>query len=282
MRIIRTIQEFREARKALSGSMGLVPTMGYLHQGHLSLVRRARTENQTCAAWIFVNPLQFGPSEDFERYPRDEARDIALLEKERTDLLFLPSVEEVYPPSFSTYVDVRGVSAPLEGMVRPGHFQGVATVVLKFFNIMEPDRAYFGQKDAQQVVVLKKMVRDLNLRVELVVCPTVREPDSLAMSSRNVYLSPAERVVAPVLYRALCLAQERYAAGQRDAEAMRKDMTALIQSIGEAVSGIDYVSIAHPETLHELKVAEEGALVSLAVRFGNIRLIDNVVLGQIE
>lgn len=278
MRIIRSIQEFREARKALSGSMGLVPTMGYLHQGHFSLVRRARTENQTCAAWIFVNPLQFGPSEDFERYPRDEARDIALLEKERTDLLFLPSVEEVYPPGFSTYVDVRGVSAPLEGVVRPGHFQGVATVVLKFFNIMEPDRAYFGQKDAQQVVVLKKMVRDLNLKVEIVVCPTLREPDGLAMSSRNVYLSPEERVAASVLYRALCLAQERYAAGQCDAEAMRKDMTALLQSIGEAVSAIDYVSIAHPESLQELKVAQEGALVSLAVRFGKTRLIDNVIL----
>ena len=201
MRIIHTIAEYQEARRSLQGSLGLVPTMGYLHEGHLSLVRRARDENDTCAAWIFVNPLQFGPSEDYERYPRDEARDIELLEQEGVDLLFMPSAEEIYPPGFSTYVEAQGVSEQLEGRVRPGHFRGVATVVLKFFNIMAPNRAYFGQKDAQQVVVLKKLVRDLNLPVELVICPTVREPDGLAMSSRNAYLTPEERAAAPVLYR---------------------------------------------------------------------------------
>ncbi len=276
MRIIHTIAEYQEARRSLRGSIGLVPTMGYLHEGHLSLVRRARNENDTCAAWIFVNPLQFGPSEDYERYPRDEARDIALLEQEGVDLLFMPSAEEIYPPGFSTYVEAQGVSEQLDGRVRPGHFRGVATVVLKFFNIMTPSRAYFGQKDAQQVVVLKKLVRDLNLPVELVICPTVREPDGLAMSSRNVYLTPEERAAAPVLYRALKVAQDAWSMGQTSADKLRFAMMGVIAS--HQLATLDYVSIAHPETLKELDVAEEGALVSGAIQFSKARLVDNVIL----
>ena len=278
MRIIHTIAEYQEARRSLQGSLGLAPTMGYLHEGHLSLVRRARDENDSCAAWIFVNPLQFGPSEDYERYPRDEARDVALLEQEGVDLLFMPSAEEIYPPGFSTYVEEQGVSEQLEGRVRPGHFRGVATVVLKFFNIMTPSRAYFGQKDAQQVVVLKKLVRDLNLPVELVICPTVREPDGLAMSSRNAYLTPEERAAAPVLYRALTVAQDAWSMGQTSADKLRFAMMGVISS--HQLATLDYVSIAHPETLKELDVTEEGALVSGAIQFSKARLVDNVILGQ--
>ena len=278
MRIIHTIAEYQEARRSLQGSLGLVPTMGYLHEGHLSLVRRARDENDTCTAWIFVNPLQFGPSEDYERYPRDEARDIALLEQEGVDLLFMPSAKEIYPPGFSTYVEAQGVSEQLEGRVRPGHFRGVATVVLKFFNIMTPNRAYFGQKDAQQVVVLKKLVRDLNLPVELVICPTVREPDGLAMSSRNAYLTPEERAAAPVLYRALTVAQDAWSMGQTSADKLRFAMMGVISS--HQLATLDYVSIAHPETLKELDVTEEGALVSGAITFSKARLVDNVILEQ--
>ncbi len=278
MRIIHTIAEYQEARRSLQGSIGLAPTMGYLHEGHLSLVRRARNENDTCAAWIFVNPLQFGPSEDYERYPRDEARDIALLEQEGVDLLFMPSAEEIYPPRFSTYVEAQGVSEQLDGRTRPGHFRGVATVVLKFFNIMTPNRAYFGEKDAQQVVVLKKLVRDLNLPVELVICPTVREPDGLAMSSRNVYLTPEERAAAPVLYRALKVAQDAWSMGQTSADKLRFAMMGVIAS--HQLATLDYVSIAHPETLKELDVAEEGALVSGAIMFSKARIVDNVILEQ--
>lgn len=280
MRIIRTIAEFREARKAVNGSLGLVPTMGYLHEGHLSLVRRARAENEVCAAWIFVNPLQFGPTEDFERYPRDEARDTTLLEQEGVDLLFMPDAAEIYPPGFSTYVEVRGVSEQLEGHSRPGHFLGVARVVLKFFNIMQPTRAYFGQKDAQQVVVLKKMVRDLNLDVDVVVCPTVREEDGLAMSSRNSYLSPEERSAAAIIYRALTVAQEAFAAGQTSADKIRFAMMGVVAS--EPLAELDYASIAHVETLKELDVVTEGALASIAARFGKTRLIDNMVLTRNE
>ena len=278
MQVLTTIATFREARRKLGGSLGLVPTMGYLHEGHLSLVRRARAENDATAVWVFVNPTQFGPHEDFERYPRNEARDTALLEQEGVDMLFFPGLEEIYPRGFSTYVDVEGVTERLEGEFRPGHFRGVATVVAKFFNIMEPTRAYFGQKDAQQVVVIQKMVRDLNMDVEIVVCPTVREPDGLALSSRNVYLNPLERQAALVLYRSLCLAQARWAAGQRDARALRQEMTDLIKA--EPLAHIDYVSIAHPETLEELSRIGETGLVSLAVRIGKTRLIDNVVLGK--
>ena len=278
MRILHTIDEFRAARRAARGTVGLAPTMGYLHDGHRSLVRRAREENAVCAAWIFVNPTQFGANEDYARYPRDEARDIALLEQERTDLLFMPEAEEIYPEGFDSSVDVGGVAQPLEGAARPGHFRGVATIVTKFFNIMQPDRAYFGQKDAQQTVVIRQLVRDLNLPVEVVVCPIVREPDGLAMSSRNAYLTPQERAAAPVLYRALCQARAHYEQGERDAESLRQTVRALIEA--EPLANIDYVSVADGETLRELDTVRDRALVSLAVRMGPTRLIDNIVLGE--
>lgn len=277
MQICTTIAECRAARERLTGSLGFVPTMGYLHAGHLALVRRAKAECAHVAVSIFVNPTQFGPHEDLERYPRDLPRDLALLENEGVDLVFAPSVAEMYPPGYSTYVEVGDVSAPLEGAHRPGHFRGVATVVCKLFNILQAERAYFGQKDAQQTVVIRRMVRDLNIPTTIVVVPTVREADGLALSSRNVYLSPEERAAAPVLYRALTAARERYAAGERDAEALRRLMHAIIAA--EPLARIDYVSVADVETLREIEgPITTGALLSLAVRFGSTRLIDNLPL----
>ena len=263
-------------RKQSQGTVGFVPTMGYLHDGHLALVKRARVENSLVVVSIFVNPTQFGPTEDFNRYPRDIPRDLALLEGENTDVVFMPSSEEMYPPGFSNWVVVEKVTERLEGKSRPGHFRGVATVVNKLFNIVEPTRAYFGQKDAQQVVVIKRMVSDLNMNVEVVVVPTVRESDGLAMSSRNVYLNPQERQAATVLFRALSLAENLWRGGERDAEVIRETMTSLIRK--EPLAEIDYVSVAHPETLEELSAIDGPALVSLAVRIGKTRLIDNTVL----
>ncbi len=277
MQLIRTVAEFRRVRSSITGSMGLVPTMGYLHEGHLSLVRRARAENPVCVAWIFVNPTQFGPHEDLQRYPRDEERDVALLKREGVDILFAPTADEIYPPGFDTHVAVGAVTERLEGAARPVHFRGVATVVAKFFNIIQPKRAYFGQKDAQQVVVIRRMVADLNLPVEIVVCPIVREPDGLAMSSRNSYLTPQQRAAAPVLYRALAWARERWTEGERDAGVLRALVRGIIDY--EPLAQADYVSVAHPETLEELDRLDGEALVSLAVRFGSTRLIDNIVLG---
>jgi len=250
--------------------------MGYLHEGHLSLVRRAKAECGAAAVSIFVNPTQFGPNEDLARYPRDLERDLALLSELGTDLVFVPSVEEMYPKGFSTSVEVTDVTERLEGAARPGHFRGVATVVCKLLNIAQATRAYFGQKDAQQCVVIRTMVRDLNIPTEIVISPTIREADGLAMSSRNVYLSPAERSAAPVLYRALTAAQQRYAQGERSAAVLRSEMQALIDA--EPLAKVDYISVADPWTLHELERIEEGALISLAVRFGSTRLIDNLLL----
>jgi pantoate--beta-alanine ligase len=276
MRVVHTIAEARAVRRALPGTWGFVPTMGYLHEGHLSLVRRARAENDRVAVSIFVNPTQFGPHEDYARYPRDLERDLRLLEPLGVDLVFVPSVEEMYPPGFQTWVIVEEVSRPLEGASRPGHFRGVATVVAKLFNILQPDRAYFGQKDAQQTVVIRRMVQDLNIPVEIVICPTVREPDGLAMSSRNTYLNPEERRAATVLFRALQAAKARYEAGERDAERLREAMREAIRA--EPLARIDYVSVAHPETLQELERVEGPALLSLAVYIGTTRLIDNLML----
>lgn len=276
MRVVHTIAEARAVRRALPGTWGFVPTMGYLHEGHLSLVRRARAENDRVAVSIFVNPTQFGPHEDYARYPRDLERDLRLLEPLGVDLVFVPSVEEMYPPGFQTWVIVEEVSRPLEGASRPGHFRGVATVVAKLFNILQPDRAYFGQKDAQQTVVIRRMVQDLNIPVEIVICPTVREPDGLAMSSRNTYLNPEERRAAMVLFRALQAAKARYEAGERDAERLREAMREVIRA--EPLARIDYVSVAHPETLQELERVEGPALLSLAVYIGTTRLIDNLML----
>ncbi len=273
MQVLHTIAEFRRARAAF-GELGFVPTMGYLHQGHLALVERARAECPAVAVSIFVNPTQFAPHEDFARYPRDTARDLALLEAAGVDLVFVPSVEEMYPPGFGTYVIQPAVDDVLEGAARPGHFRGVATVVCKLFNIVQPTRSYFGQKDAQQTVVVRQMVRDLNLPLEIVIVPTVREADGLAMSSRNVYLTPEQRKAAPVLYRALRAAAERYAAGERNGETLRALMREIIAA--EPLARLDYVSVAHPMTLRELdQIGPEGALLSLAARFEQVRLIDN-------
>jgi len=276
MKVIETIAEVKEARHELKGSVGFVPTMGYLHEGHLSLVKRARAENDTATASIFVNPTQFGPKEDFESYPRDTERDLALLEKEKTDIVFMPSAAEIYPPRFNSWVEVEDITGRLEGASRPGHFRGVTTVVAKLFNIVEPTRAYFGQKDAQQLAVIKKMVKDLNMDLEIVACPTVREPDGLAMSSRNTYLNPEERKAATVLYQSLNLAKEMWLKGEKNADKIRREMTGLIRR--QPLAHIDYVSIADNETLEELEEIKTPALVSLAVKIGKPRLIDNIVL----
>jgi len=275
--LVRTVREVREWRRSVSGSLGLVPTMGYLHDGHLSLVDRARRENATVAASLFVNPTQFGPSEDLSRYPRDLDRDRALLEARGCDLLFAPAPDEMYPKGFDTFVDVGSISAPLEGERRPGHFRGVATVVLKLFDIVQPQRAYFGQKDAQQLAVLRRMVRDLDVPVEIVGCPIVREADGLAMSSRNSYLRPAERRAATVLYRALCAARDLWTSGERDAETLRVRMRAVLDA--EPLARTDYVSVADAENLQELARIEGPALLSMAVFLGKTRLIDNLQIG---
>jgi pantoate--beta-alanine ligase len=277
MRVVETIDELRRLRRELAEPVGFVPTMGYLHEGHLSLVKRARVENASVVVSIFVNPTQFGPQEDFRTYPRDTQRDLALLEKEKTDVVFMPSEAEMYPDGFSGWVEVSKLTERLEGASRPGHFRGVTTVVAKLFNIVEPTKAYFGQKDAQQAIVINKMVADLNMNLEVVTCPTVREADGLAMSSRNIYLSPEERQAALVLYQALNLAQKLWSQGEKDAERIRQQITALIQK--QPLTNIDYISIADPKTLEELEEVSPPALASLAVRFGKTRLIDNVVLG---
>ena len=278
MKVIETIDEMRAERSRIHGSVGFVPTMGYLHEGHLALVRQARAENITVIVSIFVNPSQFGPEEDFEAYPRDTERDLHLLEKENVSLVFMPGAGEMYPQGYSTWVDGEKVSEELEGEARPGHFRGVATVVCKLFNIVQPDRAYFGQKDAQQLVVIKKMASDLNMGLEVVAVPTVREPDGLAMSSRNTYLTKEERQAAAVLWKALCLARGQWSNGENDAAVLRREMISLIQR--EPFANIDYVSVADPDTLEELDTVGDRALVSLAVRIGKTRLIDNTILEQ--
>jgi pantoate--beta-alanine ligase len=276
MIVARRISEVRVWRGEAPGEVGLVPTMGYLHAGHLSLVDRARRENAAVAASLFVNPTQFGPREDLARYPRNFDRDRDLLEKAGCDLLFAPEPAEMYPPGFEAAVDAGSVAHPLEGQRRPGHFRGVATVVLKLLNVTRPDRAYFGQKDAQQLAVLRKMVADLNVPVELVACPTVREADGLALSSRNSYLTPEERRAAPVLYRALTAARDRWAAGERDADTLRRAMQDVLAA--EPLANVDYVSVADAVTLRELSRVEAPALLSMAVFLGKARLIDNVGL----
>ena len=276
MEIAGTIAEMKSSRARSLGSVGFVPTMGYLHEGHLALVEQARAENSVVVVSIFVNPTQFGPAEDLSAYPRDTERDLALLEKERTDIVFRPSDKEIYPETFSSWVEVGKVTEPLEGSRRPGHFKGVTTVVAKLFNIVEPTRAYFGQKDAQQAIVIKKMVADLNMNLEIIVVPTVRESDGLAMSSRNVYLNPQERQAAAVLYKALTTAQGLWERGEKNAEHLRQEMASLISK--EPLAKIDYVSIADAETLEELPEIDRPALASLTVRIGKTRLIDNVAL----
>jgi pantoate--beta-alanine ligase len=251
--------------------------MGFLHEGHLTQMRRAKAETDAVIASLFVNPLQFGPGEDFDRYPRALEGDLAKLEAAGVRAVFTPGVDDLYPAGFDTRVEVGAVAAPLEGAVRPGHFTGVATVVLKLLNIVRPDRAYFGQKDAQQCAVIRRMVRDLDVPVEVVVASTVREPDGLAMSSRNSYLDPQARTAATVLFRALLAAEAVFREGRRDAEGLRARMRAVLAA--EPLAKVDYVSIADPNTLAEISgEAAEGALASLAVRIGATRLIDNLLL----
>lgn len=274
MQVLSTIVEVRTARSDF-GRLGLVPTMGFLHEGHLSLVRKAKGECGAVAVSIFVNPTQFGPNEDFARYPRDMDRDLALLEEAGVDFVFTPQPAEIYPEGFATRIEVGPIAEVLEGAVRPGHFSGVATVVAKLFNIVAPTVAYFGQKDAQQCAVIRQVVRDLNLPVILAIEPTVREDDGLAMSSRNVYLDTDQRQDALVVHRALKAAAGAFDAGETDGDLLR----ALMQDV---LSGqvVDYVSIADPDTLAEIARVRAGAIVSLAVRFGPTRLIDNLVLGE--
>jgi len=271
------IAAVRSWRQGRLGSVGLVPTMGYLHAGHLSLVETARRENDRVAVTIFVNPTQFGAGEDLSTYPRDESRDLDLLRGAGVDLVFLPAATEIYPPGFDSWVEPGEIATRLEGRSRPGHFRGVCTVVLKLINIVSPDRAYFGQKDAQQVQMIRKMVADLDVPVQITVLPTVREADGLAMSSRNSYLDPAQRRAALVLSRGLSRAAALWHSGSRDAAALRRTVEQTVAA--EPLARLDYVSVANGTTLEELSCAPAGTLVSLAVRFGAVRLIDNTVLG---
>jgi pantoate--beta-alanine ligase len=258
--------------------VGLVPTMGALHEGHLSLVRAARTQSDFVIVSIFVNPLQFGPKEDLSNYPRTFERDRALLEKEGVDLIFAPSDAEMYPRGAVTYVNVEGLSERLDGLSRPGHFRGVTTVVSKLFHIAEPDKAFFGQKDAAQVAIIKRMVRDLDMAVEIVVCPIVREPDGLAMSSRNAYLDPYQRKQALVLSRALNRVQELFEGGEREARLLIAAGEEVFR--GEPAVRLDYVSVVDRDSLEPLEQAESGALLAVAAYVGATRLIDNALLGS--
>ena len=280
MHVTRTIADFRAWRASAAGTLGVVPTMGYLHEGHLSLVRAARRENARTAVTIFVNPTQFAPNEDLTCYPRDEARDLALLEAEGVDSVFIPSVDEIYAADFSTYVTVERLTDRLEGASRPAHFRGVTTVVLKLFQIAQPDRAYFGRKDAQQLAVVRRMARDLDVPVEIVGMPIVREPDGLAMSSRNVNLTPEQRRAALVLSKSLRLAESLFSSGQRAAGEIRASMQSLIAA--EPLASVDYISVADAESLDELTTIDRPTLVSIAARFGATRLIDNTVLSPSE
>ena len=278
-RIVRTRAALGEALADVPRPLGLVPTMGWLHPGHRSLMERARADNATTIATIFVNPRQFNEAADYQRYPRNEARDLAICAEERVDLVFAPDVEEVYPAGFDTTVSVGAVARPLEGAARPGHFDGVATVVAILFDLIGADRAYFGQKDAQQVMVIRQMARDLAIPTEVIACPTVREPDGLALSSRNVHLTPEERAAAPVLHRALLAGRARWEAGERAGDALREAMWVVLRS--QPLATPAYVSVADGRTLAELERVADGepALLSLAVRFGATRLIDNEPLG---
>ncbi len=276
MEVIKTVEEMRRRRPSLAEPLGFVPTMGFLHQGHLALIRQAKEDNASVAVSIFVNPAQFAPGEDYDKYPRDMQNDLAELEKIGVDVVFTPSRGEMYPHSFNSRVEVDRLTSRLEGASRPKHFSGVTTVVTKLFNIINPTRAYFGQKDAQQVAIIKKMVADLNMDIRIISLPTVREPDGLAMSSRNSYLNPRERQAALILYQSLTLAKKLYRQGEKDAAKLRNEMVRLIRK--EPLATIDYVSIADTKTLEELEVICPPALVSLAVNIGETRLIDNVVL----
>jgi pantoate--beta-alanine ligase len=277
LKVVRTRAALREALRDAPRPVGLVPTMGWLHHGHRELVGRARADNATTVVTIFVNPRQFNEAGDYTKYPRNEKGDLAMLEEGGVDLVFAPGVEEVYPPGFDTTVSVGAVAKPLEGAARPGHFDGVATVVAILFSLVGAERAYFGQKDAQQVMVIRQMARDLAIGTEVIACPTVREPDGLALSSRNVHLTPDERRAAPVLRRALTAARSAWEGGEQSGNALRNAM--LAELAGEPLAQVEYVSVADATTLAELATVDGPALASLAVRFGTTRLIDNEPLG---
>jgi len=277
MRVIIDLKEMQKYSKAAKGQkIGLVPTMGYLHAGHLSLVEAARKSSDRVVVSIFVNPIQFGPKEDFKKYPRDLKRDKKLLKPYRPDVIFIPKVEEIFPNGFSTFIEVKDLSDKLCGKIRPGHFKGVTTIVLKLFEIVQPDLAFFGEKDFQQQVIIKKMVKDLNLPVKIVALPTVREEDGLALSSRNTYLKPKERQAAPVLYKSLLLAEEMVNCGEKNSQKIMQEMRKLIGS--EPLIKIDYISICDPETFKEVKAVKGKTLVALAAYVGKARLIDNLLL----
>ena len=277
MKVIETVAEMQTVRQAASGSLGLVPTMGFLHEGHLSLVRRARRDNDTLAVSIFVNPAQFAPNEDLDRYPRDTDRDLALLAAEQVDVVFAPDAAQMYPEGFDDWIEPPApLPTRLEGASRPGFFRGVCTIVARLFRIVQPDRAYFGQKDAQQLRVIRQMVRDLHLPVEIVPMPIVREPDGLAMSSRNQYLPPDERQRALVLSTALAEARHMVGDGVTDAEQLRARIRSAVEAAGGI--GIDYVAIADEATLDELDVINRPAIALIAARVGKTRLIDNTIL----
>jgi pantoate--beta-alanine ligase len=278
MRTVTQLEQLRQALAGLPEPLGFVPTMGYLHAGHISLVERARAECASVAVSLFVNPTQFGPGEDLSTYPRDLERDLSLLKAAGTDLLWTPTPQVMYLPGYQTWVQVEDLTRRLEGELRPGHFRGVATVVAKLFLAVGPQRAYFGQKDAQQAAVIRRMVRDLNFPLEVVICPTVREADGLAMSSRNTYLNPAERQAATVLQRALRAAGSAFEQGERKAEALRSVMLKVLGA--EPLASVQYVSCADADTLEELEQVNGPALLSMAVYVGKTRLIDNLVLGQ--
>lgn len=282
MKICRTIESLAQAL-SLAGhkSLGFVPTMGFLHAGHLSLVAKCRQENDLAVVSIYVNPAQFGPNDDLDRYPRDPERDIALLEKEKTDLLFMPDSLEIYPPGYATYVSVEGLDMVLCGKSRPGHFRGVATVVLKLFNLVGPRRAYFGQKDAQQAIIIRKLIRDLHLPVQIRVLPIVRDVDGLALSSRNVYLVPAERLAARHLPQALAAAEVLINNGVGDVAVLKKTMAEELAK--DRLIQIDYIAVARLQDLAELTVIQPGnTLIAAAIRVGKTRLIDNLLLGDLS
>jgi pantoate--beta-alanine ligase len=277
MRVLATIADLSQWRATALPPIGFVPTMGYLHAGHLSLVRRARDENRSVVVSIFVNPSQFGPSEDFWRYPRDLKRDLALLDSEPVEAVFTPPVDEMYPAGASTIVEVQALSNILEGASRPGHFRGVAMVVCELFHLVQPHRAYFGEKDYQQLQVIQRMVYDLRMPVEVIGCPTVREPDGLAMSSRNMYLNPDERQAAIALSRALFQANDLFKEGVRDVPRLQAEVQHLLDK--EPLIRTDYVAIVHPHTLQPVaELASEGAVICIAVWIGRTRLIDNIRL----
>ena len=281
MEVVTTIAALRQKlapRRRAGQTVGFVPTMGYLHQGHLSLVGRAKSENDVTVVSIFVNPLQFGKNEDLAKYPRDLARDSALLEQAGVDFLFAPGVEDMYPEPMQTVVDLPKLGSELEGEARPGHFAGVATVVTKLFNIVQPDAAYFGEKDYQQVTIIQKMVEDLAQPVRVVPVPTVRESDGLACSSRNVYLSPAERAAAVIVPKTLAEAERLLLTGIRDVATLEAKLVEFVQT--ESLAEPEVVAIRDPRTLERIETVEETALVLLYVRFGNTKLLDNRIIGQ--